>query len=425
MKKLITLSLALILVTTGCSVLCRLGIDQACDEEGGQSGDIVMPTPTPVPASGTNIEIRNRQFILNGQPTLLRGYGDYGMVGDVRIFPNTAAIDAYLDALASHGVNFTRVFVDLAGAFGPYRRIGNDDFILTGERATFMGQDDQWNIHYWNRLTYVIDACDRRGIVVEVVITDHWKNYAGDNYGHPDGGTFWDWTPWNPHHHAQCGMPLSGPCEDFVRVEELTGELLFPGLYINQAGRRTILAAFVDRAMAAVGDHRNVLFEVMNEPRDGTTEQILNFCRFIARRIESHRPDALITCSFDAPQYHLFAESWIDYVVYHGLCPSCGCNAGNISGNNIPSYGKPVMIEDDGCCWGVVPGNTRDNPVFVRAVLDAATRIGYSYNSKQCYDPNNLNWPVLDVFAEFAGIAPAGIRARRFDAWSYRSLVGE
>jgi len=396
-------------------VLMMLLYAMGCD-------DHHKPHPSPVTphVSAGYIHNEGGRVFYKGKPVMLHGYGDYGMLGDKRLFPDLSTINSYLSTIASYGVNLTRNFLLGPGPFSPYEFVAGTDFVLTKERAMTVKSwhkyqhaehwDDQWNDEFWNRLHVLLDHKD---MVHILVILDHWHNYRGQNYktgyardgvwvgpNNPRALTFWDWAVWNPGNSWSGESPV--PLSEMRYTQEsrwppaANDNLLFHdgAIYKDRPDRRRIIGEFIDKMMKETKDYPNVIYEIGNELRDYTSiQQIVGFHTFCANRILSWNPNAYITSSTDANA--CFHQPYMKMAMVHGL-HHARCNAHSIKKWDEWA-GRPVLLDDDGCWSSASPGESRADPLFVGACMNAAEQFGYHTNTKQSYDIHNLNIPVLEV----------------------------
>jgi hypothetical protein len=381
------------------------------------------PTATPKPLD-TGLTVVNGKLNYRGSPIMLTGYGDYGMIGNRRLFPTIDSINTYLSTISGYGVNLTRNFVAMAGPFGPYNFVSGTDFVLTKERALEVKNwhkyqhteswIDQWNPEFWNRLRAVCQKSKDTNMIVCLTIWDHWYMYRGQNYklGYAEGGqwvgegdarslTFWDWCPYNPGNcwTAEQPVPLSEFSQDYRDWPPSNGDnLIFHqgAFYKDSPDRRRIFGELIDKLMLETKGFDNIIYEIGNELRDYTSEdQLKSFQEWAANRIKAVKPSAIITSSTDLNS--AFHVPYINFAMVHGL-GNANCNANNI--NCVDHFaGRPLLIDDDGCWASAQPGGQRDKPEFILSVLQHAKACGFHTNTKQSMVP--LNYDILNTIKSF------------------------
>ena len=187
-------------------------------------------------------------FLFRGKPAVLVTSGEhYGAVINLDF-----KYDVYLDALASDGLNLTRLFVGsylekpgdfkirfntLAPAPGravtPWARSTTDGYAGGGPKFDL----DRWDEGYFTRLKDFVAKANARGIVVEVVLFSNW-------YGK---GTM---SPLHPSNNVN-GLDAVAP--DAVHT------LANGGLLARQE-------AMVRKVVVELNAFDNLYFEIQNEP---------------------------------------------------------------------------------------------------------------------------------------------------------------
>ena len=187
-------------------------------------------------------------FLFRGKPAVLVTSGEhYGAVINLDF-----KYDVYLDALASDGLNLTRLFVGsylekpgdfkirfntLAPAPGravtPWARSTTDGYAGGGPKFDL----DRWDENYFTRLKDFVAKANARGIVVEVVLFSNW-------YGK---GTM---SPLHPSNNVN-GLDAVAP--DAVHT------LANGGLLARQE-------AMVRKVVVELNAFDNLYFEIQNEP---------------------------------------------------------------------------------------------------------------------------------------------------------------
>lgn len=112
---------------------------------------ILILTTGGVAVGETRLDIEGKQFLLNGEPTFLLGISFYGALGASKEF-----ILHDLDDMKRYGFNWIRVWAT-------WSAFGNDVSAVDGEgnpREPYLG-----------KLRWLIEECDRRGMVVDVTLS--------------------------------------------------------------------------------------------------------------------------------------------------------------------------------------------------------------------------------------------------------------
>lgn len=187
-------------------------------------------------------------FLFRGKPTLLLTSAEhYGAVinQDFDYIP-------YLEVLAAHGLNYTRIYPGayfetenyfvkenpLGPAIGrhllPWARSSEDGYALGGAKFDL----DHWDESYFERLTDCVDLAGRRGIVVEICLF---------NCMYPD---MWHLMPLFHENNIQ----RVGTC-DFKDVQTL-----------RDADLVAYHEAYVRKITQEVNSFDNVILEICDEP---------------------------------------------------------------------------------------------------------------------------------------------------------------
>lgn len=207
------------------------------------------PKPQPLSLDPGN----SRYFLFRGKPTVLVTSGEhYGSVINADFnYKN------YLNELARHGLNLTRIWV------GPYREvagdfnIGNntlapqpDRFIAPWPRSNTLGAADggnrfdlkQWNLAYFARLHDFIHQAALHGIVVEVTLFCPYYEES-----------MWRVSPLNAANNINA-------VGNVARTEVLT--MKHPGLLAFED-------AMVRKIVTELNAFDNIYYEICNEPYFG------------------------------------------------------------------------------------------------------------------------------------------------------------
>jgi hypothetical protein len=197
----------------------------------------------PLPQPGILTRSGNK-LCWNGQEIHLAGFSYYGAVcGD------NCNIQGYLDALASHNVNFTRVFAldrwsNNGCSLTPFR-------LVSGNRCPGSKFDiSQPDPAYFTRLRQFVTCAAQKGIVVQYCIFDR----CGLEYS-PSKPERWGRNPYNVENNINMRFALDGSN--------------YPPAFTQTTGDVAILhSAFLNMVVETIGDCGNVIYEIMNEPLD-------------------------------------------------------------------------------------------------------------------------------------------------------------
>jgi hypothetical protein len=188
-------------------------------------------------------------YLFRGRPTVLVTSAEhYGAVIN-RAFDYTA----YLDALKSHGLNYTRIypaaFIEPAGTFHPENTLApkSEDLIQPWPRSETPGYRsggnrfdlDRWDPEYFPRLKDFLAQADARGIVVEVCFFNAQNRHS------------WPMSPLYWSNNIQEG----GHVDDYNDVQTLK----HPDMVRRQE-------EFVRRIVEEVNSFDNVILEICDEP---------------------------------------------------------------------------------------------------------------------------------------------------------------
>ena len=149
-----------------------------------------------------------------GEPVILIGGSD-----DDNLFQWTGnKLTDHLDLLVSVGGNYLRNTMsdrDKGNVYA-FKKVGNDGYDL-----------NQWNEEYWNRLTFFLDETNKRDIIVQLTLWDHFDI---------GGGRRWDMHPWNPERNINMQPGTWTGRKDFYSTVDRNAkdELAFQEKYIDQ-----------------------------------------------------------------------------------------------------------------------------------------------------------------------------------------------
>lgn len=126
----------------------------------GLIGALVLSVAAGAEESPTRLGVAGERWTVNGAPTFLYGLSYYGGLG-----ASEETLDRDLEALRRHGFNWVRIWATWAAH-------GHDVSAVDAEGRPRDAQLD--------RLRRLLEACDRRGVVVDVTIgRGRWTSDAG------------------------------------------------------------------------------------------------------------------------------------------------------------------------------------------------------------------------------------------------------
>jgi hypothetical protein len=224
-------------------------------------------------------------YLFRGRPTVLITSAEhYGAVIN-RAFD----YNAYLDALKSHGLNYTRIypagFIEPEGTFHPENTLApkSEDLIQPWARSQTPGYRsggnrfdlDRWDQEYFRRLKDFLAQADARGIVVEVCF------FNAQNRGS------WPMSPLYWKNNIQGGAHV----DDYNDVQTLK----HPDLVRSQE-------EFVRRIVKEVNSFDNVILEICDEPFSYGTP------RTLAGLWIAHLVEVVSQTESTLPQKHLLGQ---------------------------------------------------------------------------------------------------------------------
>lgn len=206
---------------------------------------------------------RGTELLWNDQPVSLVGHSWMGAVAGLNF-----DIEGYLDVLADHRVNLTRVWAveqwtGLAVDGPETPRWDNALLPFRGDASA--GELDPTRIRrsYVERLKRFVREAGRRGIVVQLTLFDrHGLLDRNEQWGR------WRGSPYNRANNGSelfAGGPEGSAPRDFVSLCDPRAVAEPPG----DCSVQRLHDRFVRRLRDALAGEGNVIFEVMNEPLAG------------------------------------------------------------------------------------------------------------------------------------------------------------
>lgn len=254
--------------------------------------------------------------------------------------------DEFFAAMRDNRCNFVRVFLfggtlfrnGVPVSISPFNRQVVGGRPRYDVRGAALG--GRWNDAYFNRLSAFVSAADSKGVVVQLSLFNY-DELSDEDPRAPDVKK-WTWSPWNAAncpdatwagtHLLPAGFGVTDRQIRFTRPDPAPA----PG-----NGIRAVQQEFIGRVMKAVAPFRNVVLEVMNEPRPVTgphdLERIAEFGSYMTRLIVLYRRNmgSHVLISINAVVHPAGAsgksdiDTWrekgythlaeVDAVSYHGL----------------------------------------------------------------------------------------------------------
>lgn len=171
-------------------------------------------------------------------------------LGAVAAGEGTFPVEDFLNMLQRYHINFTRIFI-----VDPW---ANSGYYV----APFYKEGDKYNLNflnqpYFNRLRRFVTLAAARGIIVQVTVFDRCG--LKDSSTHVD----WDRNPYNcgNDESGDHGMNINYP---YFQNGQITN--------LNNNNDNTVMnyhRMLISQILNAIGDCRNVIYEIMNEPDSG------------------------------------------------------------------------------------------------------------------------------------------------------------
>ena len=272
-----------------------------------------------------------------------------------RVLPESVHLDTwdgepwtdFFQSCQQNGINLLRIFASDGTRLGQ-----NDSFLdqtpflldahgkyKVRQAAENSGTDAVWNMTYFNRLRSFADQANAHQICLLVTLFNSYDlsdDYTQNVYG-AWKGTFWNPDNTNDPAWGQTSLvPTAGP-------GQRQRSFIVPTNNIHY-----VQAALIKRFAKALRGRGNVIFEIMNEPRQASAKELVDFYTNMIRWIRDYfetdwNPLICINdFNFDGGQSEM--EYWkqnrtsaydlFDLISYHGLSgyKQLGvpvCNSGN------------------------------------------------------------------------------------------------
>ncbi|HYL79825.1 MAG TPA: hypothetical protein VEU07_03380 [Candidatus Acidoferrum sp.] len=251
---------------------------------GAQGPLLISP---PVPATGPlRVDPQNPRYLTDGRGAAVyltgshtwNDFQDWGVTDP----PSQLDFSAFLDFLARHGHNYTRLYVWEQAAWVPWLServtIHPLPYARTGPGIARDGKPrfdlHRWNPAYFARLRDRVLEAYRRGIYTSIMLFNGWSiETKGLGAGNP-----WDG---HPLHRDNNVNGLDGDPSN-SETGLATHSLSIPAVLAIQE-------AYVRKVIETVGDLPNVLWEISNESRPEARAWEAHLVEFV-HRIETDRP---------------------------------------------------------------------------------------------------------------------------------------
>ncbi|MCK4302639.1 MAG: DNRLRE domain-containing protein [Candidatus Eisenbacteria sp.] len=298
------------------------------------------------------LETSGTTLLSSGEPINLIGYGDYDLITNTEL--NNQAIESLFDSLEAHNINLFRLFVN---GYHDHLDWGDDEIMPYQEYGSYTPRRwdlDSWDSTYFTRLEFILDEAEERGIIVQLTLFDHAIQKYYWSPGKGEGQTNGPWC-----HNDQS---LGQFCD-------------FPDFYTTTGSLRTYQKAFVDKIVEDTAHHWNVIYEIMNEARDGTSTEIGGWHAIVAGWIDakaaSEGHDVLISANVskvNGPDAHHLQD--VDDAVYD---PEGTPDRIDIVGLHYPAW-RQCNIESPPGDWCRLAGGTHPDRQDERCISVAIGR---------------------------------------------------
>jgi hypothetical protein len=290
------------------------------------------------------------------------GYSEYNILTYKSRVNAGGGYRAFLDTLANYKVNFVRVWPAGYGNWESYGQLGDQpgncpNFVefLPFKRS---GSGNKYNLtdydpSFFTDLRDFVSYAKTKGIAVELTFFDSWGlKHLGE----------WAWNPWDCNYNVNGRICGSG-CGTLSKFFD-----------VNDATMMNIEKGFVQKVVAETSEYDNVLYEVMNEPQVcGYSAESKVWHNKVIEWVREKHPNAQI--AINDPGSTISGIFGYDFIALHYGAWKDGIAQAIQS---LSSYGKHVIIDDDGC-----PSDLRRQASNQQAWSNAAINNGASFNHLQ------------------------------------------
>lgn len=358
-----------VLLLTGCMGDCN------SSNESGNAPPTAIPAPTEVPSSMSRLQVCNDSKLYfcdqMGKRVYLLGSSDYGAFSIL----DKSNYDPTLSELAKHGVNLSRQWgsslPSSLGGLAPYKFNGTKPILVN---------------EYWDRADSFIRIAAKNGIYVMVVLVDRW-GCAYDFKTHP-------WNKSNGGFLTQC----------------------FPDMYNTSNGQSPLVEA-AGLAASRLSKHKNVLYELVNEPvkyRD--LKQLETFHKALVSVIKKNHPGALLGVNTvpDGSGRQVLPNPVVvgaDFVTIHGAGvenpdDSATCSEASVHNRLVFLRDRflnvPLVSDTDGLHASGKPCNRQNNAVLrqlARGAIALNPKLA-GFNHRDFDEFSKLDKEALKVLSE-------------------------
>jgi hypothetical protein len=287
------------------------------------------------PAGADGLSCQGRKLFWDDRPIQLVGYSYYGLMGD-RQFD----AEAFLETLAAHNINYTRFFLILPWPVEP----GPNVLPFVENRGKYDLR--KMNEEFFKRLASVTEKAEQLGIICQVCLFDRCGLSVSDRLA-------WNNNPYNFQRNVN-GL-LNGPPRGYPPFCHAEG----PIAEIN--------AGFIKKVVETIGDRKNILYEIINEPYP-QLGPLAKWHGWVARQLleqlKGRQGSKVISSTgpYDDKAIDLFSmhsasrDRYVDGTIKRSL-----------------ELYKPVILSDDGDAASMY------NPAVTRMALERALKLGQHF----------------------------------------------